>query len=193
MLETLFFPHADENTPRINFRSIPSVTVDDVLPIAYYTDNSALSYRMRVPLVNLPTYNYTRTPPIFWVYFNGQRLFAQWSVQNDEFIDAPADLQADFTLTSQSVAVVTLSIPRVQEAFKGGICEMVFLIETNQAKLNCCESYNQLFTSSDGIDLQYFVVGLAAVQISLASKYSNNRPFLHNGNFLLHMQASSLC
>ncbi len=168
---SILFLCADGSTvPRISFRSIPSVTVDDALPTAYYTDNSALSYHMIAPLVNLTTYNYTRMTPMLWTYFNGQRLFTQSSVQNGEFIEAPTNLQANYTITSQSEAIITLSIPRVPETFKGGICEFVFLIGTNQANLNCCESYNQLLTSSDGIDLQYFVIGLAAVSISLASK-----------------------
>lgn len=149
---------------------MPSVTADDMLPTAYYSADSALSYRGSVPLVNLPTYNYTRMPPIFWTYFNGLRLFASPRIQDNEFIEVPADLQVNFSITSQSEAVITLFIPRVQTGFKGGMYEMAFLIETNQAKLNCCESYNRLFTDSEGIDLQYFVVGLAAVPIEQASK-----------------------
>lgn len=90
--------------------------------------------------------------------------------QYDDLIRVPEDLQSSYILTTKPpAAIVTLSLPFMQEEHEG-VYEVVFWIPTASAKLNCCQSYQQLFTHREGIDLQNFVVGLGAVELKRISK-----------------------
>lgn len=151
---------------RSSLRPVPSITADEVpFPTHYFARNSPLSFRVSVPLVKVVALNYASTEPLLLLYFNGERLRAPPANQNSSLIRTPEGLQSSFAITSQFEATVTMFLPSVQAEFDQGMYELVFLIPTDQVSLRCCAAYSRLFNGSQGIDLQYVVVGLASFTI----------------------------
>ena len=123
-------------------------------------------HQLHVPLIQLPA-NYGL--PKLIVYHNGRRILTDLpKIPSDQFILIPRNFTSDFYIIN-STAVVTLRIPQT-ETTDMGTYEVIFITSIYQGDFGCCPEYFSLLTDEDGIALKYFVIGLAVLELKLASE-----------------------
>lgn len=136
--------------------------------------------QFRVPLIRHPTYNFSRSKLILGIYFNGVNVttsrrsddgtYRSTSKKlNDKYICYPRSFDYNYELTTarsngmqEAILTMILTDPMPQDI---GIYEVVFKINKSQVGLDCCPDHASFLLDSEGMHLQYYVVGLATVEL----------------------------
>ena len=155
----------------VSYRPIPAVLRKTPHFSSYFMDDSTWSFDIDVPLIELPA-NFSHQEPILAVYHNGLRIGEASGdplrALSDASIPTPQDFSVEASIM-KSKAVVTLRIPRTRKSDKG-IYEIVVFTSLVPGDFSCCTNYYRLLTDPEGLGMQYFVNGLAVLQLKFAGK-----------------------
>lgn len=142
--------------------------------ISYIPPTGIWGEQFKLSLIRHPTTNFNVSQLKFNIYLNGIDINTSRPDRgrttfygNAVSLSYGYELATAFGGTPEAILTMSLSEPEPSDV---GIYEVIFKIPTSQVELGCCPEHRSLLLDSSGMFLQYYVVGLATVELRTTGK-----------------------